>query len=264
MATDMTRPKTIYTRLDQREEAVALLDAAVALAATGGTLVTIDNEETAKVAGEYRAQAQKLIKELDTERLEMTAGARATVEQINGKFNEQIDALRAKEKAIGKAILAYMDRIEAEARKIREAAEREHREKVRQIEADARAAQERVEAEAAEQGKAAPPPPEIELPTLAPVVEQNPFKIHGSHGSVTGARDNWKYRVVDINAVPPHLLIPPEERIAKSIANATVKSLIKGRLAQESDQAAAARATYRDVIPGLEIYNEPHLASRVV
>jgi hypothetical protein len=77
-------------------------------------------------------------------------------------------------------------------------------------------------------------------------------------------RDNWKYRVKDISKVPDHLLVPPEERIAKSVMNATVKSLIKTRLAKEPDQEAAGRKVYDDVIPGIEIYNEPGLASRAV
>jgi hypothetical protein len=244
----LTKPKTIYTRLDQREQAVALLAAAVELAASGGTLVTIDDEETARVAGEYRAQAQKLIKDLDAERLEMTAGARATVEAINGKFNEQIDALKAKERAISKAISNYMDRRDAEQRRQREEAARAAREE-----------QQQREAIAAERGEEAPPPPPPK-----PVVQTDPFKLHGSHGSTTSQRDNWKYRLVDITKVPEHLLVLPEDRIAKAIANAAVKQAIKARLSQATDLPAASRQTYTDVIPGLEIYNEPHLASRTV
>jgi hypothetical protein len=240
---------TIYTKVEQRPTAIDLLDAAVELAAHGGKFLVIETDDQAALAGEYRAQAQAQIKNLDTERLEMTEGARKTVERINTRFNTPINELKAKVAAIDKAIRAWMQKKADEARKQREALEAAQREE-----------QLRLEAEARELGIESPPPPP---PIVTPPAE-DPYRLTGTHGSQSVLRDNWKYRVKDISKVPDHLLVPPEERIAKSVMNATVKSLIKTRLAKEPDQEAAGRKVYDDVIPGIEIYNEPGLASRAV
>ena len=80
--------------------------------------------------------------------------------------------------------------------------------------------------------------------------------IRGSHGSTTGLRDNWVWRIIDtpeqpasesVKLVPEAYLLPPEERLDKKVLTAKAKSLKK--------------ASTTDV-PGIEFYNDPIPASR--
>lgn len=80
--------------------------------------------------------------------------------------------------------------------------------------------------------------------------------IRGSHGSTTGLRDNWVWRIIDtpeqpasesVKLVPEAYLLPPEERLDKKVLTAKAKSLKK--------------ASTTDV-PGIEFYNDPVPASR--
>lgn len=80
--------------------------------------------------------------------------------------------------------------------------------------------------------------------------------IRGSHGSTTGLRDNWVWRVIDtpeqpasksVQLVPEEYLLPPEERLDKKMLSAKAKSLKK----------ASTTA-----VPGIEFYNDPVPASR--
>ncbi len=72
--------------------------------------------------------------------------------------------------------------------------------------------------------------------------------IRGSHGSTTGLRDNWVWKLTDISKVPSEYLLPPEERLAKSVLNAKARSIKKAST---------------DAVPGIEIYNDRVTASRV-
>src|SRR6476661_5299880 len=90
----------IYTRVEQNPAAVELLDGGTELVAHAQKYAVIETDEVASVAAEYLARNRKHVKLLDAERLDMTAGARSTIERINTKFNAEIDALRAKDKLV--------------------------------------------------------------------------------------------------------------------------------------------------------------------
>jgi hypothetical protein len=95
---------------------------------------------------------------------------------------------------------------------------------------------------------------------------QNPFKLTGSHGASLGQRDNWKWRVTDITKVHESLLVPPEDRILKSAMNSLAKSQAKVALAALArDKPGEPTPTvFKDLVPGIEIYNEPVNASRTL
>jgi hypothetical protein len=240
----------IFTKVEQRPSAMELLDAAVQLATHGGTLLTITSDDQARVAGQYHAEVQSLIRSLDEERLETTRGARETIERINARFNERINELRARAKAVAAAILTFGRAKEEAARREREEAERAQREK--QLE---------LEAEAKRLGLESPPaPPPIVVPPA-----EDPFRIVGSHGAVVGARDNWKWRVTDISKVPEAYLVPPEERVQRTVMNAAAKTAAKAAIAKlKLGPADKVPDVIDDAIPGIQLYNEPHLTSRVL
>jgi hypothetical protein len=236
---------------DQRPNALALLESATVLESAGGRMAAIVDETQAAKAAEYRAQANQLIKQLDAERLETTEGARKTVERINAKFNGPIDKLRGFVRTVDKALQAYMHAKAAKQRAEREALERVQREEQAAREAEARALN--VEPP--------PPPPPLVIPP-----SDNPLKITGSYGASLSVRDNWKWRVKDIAQVPDALLVPPEERILKAAMNSLAKSKAKAALDawRVEHPGQEPPASFADLIPGIEIYNDPVNASRVL
>lgn len=238
----------IYTKVEQRPTAMQLFESATVLEEAGGRLAEIADEIQASKVGEYRAQAQKLIKELDEERLATTEGARKTVEQINAKFNAPIEKLKGMVRSIDTALKKFMAAKAEAQRKEREELERRQRE-----EQAARVA------EAEEKGVEPPPPPP---PIVAPP-SQDPFRLTGSHGASVGQRDNWKWRVVDISKVAETMLVPPEERIIKPAMNSLAKAKAKefiGKL----EPGTAPPTVIKDAIPGIELYNDVVLASRTL
>ncbi len=233
---------------EPRPTALQLFESADVLEAAGGQLATIADDVQAAKAAEYRAQANQLIKDLDAERLETTEGARKTIERINAKFNGPIDKLRGFVRAIDKALQAYMAEKARKQREEREALERAQREE-----------QARREAEAAELGVEPPPPP----PPIVVPPSQAPHKILGSHGASLAMRDNWKWRVTNIKKVPENLLVAPEERIQKQVMNSLAKAKAKEFLAKLPPDAEKP-TVIKDAVPGIELYNEPVNASKVL
>lgn len=71
--------------------------------------------------------------------------------------------------------------------------------------------------------------------------------IQGSHGSSTGLRDNWSWKLVDVTKVPEAYLLPPEDRLDRKVLTAKAKSL---------------KRASTDAVPGIEFYNDPIPASR--
>lgn len=238
----------IYTDVRQRPTAIQLFESADVLEEAGGKLASIATEAQAQTAAEYRAQANKLIKELDAERLETTEGARKTIERINARFNAPIDKLRGLVRAIDKALQSFMAEKARKQREEREALERAAREEHER----------RVAEAAALEVEPPPPPPPVVVPPAA-----NPLKVTGSHGATLVMRDNWKWRVVNIKKVPETLLVPPEERIQKAAMNSLAKAKAKEALAQLAE-GAEKPLVIRDAIPGIELYNEPVNASSVL
>jgi hypothetical protein len=222
----------IYTRVEQHPPAVELIDGALELAGHAERFAVIESDEVAAVAGEYLARNRKHVKLLDEERLEMTSGARETIERINTKFNERINDLRAKDKTVEGALKVWM----------------------RKKEQDARAAQAAERARLAEAAEKAGT--EVALPAAPP-----PSKtLHGSHGSSVTLRDNWKWRVVDISRVPETFLVAPEERIQRTMMNSAAKAKAKSFLAAWTEhhpgEAPPLKLTLAE-LPGIELYNEP-------
>ena len=250
MSVPATELPIIYTDVQQRPNALMLFESADVLESAGGALAAIQDDVQASKAAELRAQAQKLMKDIDAERLDTTEGARKTIERINAKFNAPIDKLR---RLVGSIDTALKNFMAAKAKKQRE--EREA------LEAAQRAEHERQRAEAAAlHVEPPPPPPPIVVPPSA-----SPFKLTGSHGASLGQRDNWKWRVIDIAKVPDSLLVAPEERIEKAAMNSLAKARAKTAIAALNLGPNDVPPTVlTDVIPGIEVYNDPVLGSRTL
>lgn len=214
-------------------ERTEVIEAADVLAEKAAKYTHVTDENHAALVGEFRARLNDHIKALDKERLEMGAGARETLARINAKYNEKIEELRTYLKQVDSGLRVFLQ----DQRRRAEEAERARQEAERAA-AKARAA----EVKAAEKAGIEPPPPEPPPPVVT-----IPTKIVGTAGSKVGTREVWKYRITNISKVPAAYLVPPEERVNKSVLNALAKS--------QKDKAK---------VPGIEFYCEDTIQSRVV
>jgi hypothetical protein len=230
---EATTLQPIYTRVEQHPPAVELIDGALELSGHADRFASIESKDQAAVAAEYLARNRKHVKLLDEERLEMTRGARETIERINKKFNERIDDLRSKDKIVSGALTVWIRKEEQEAREA-QAAERA-----------------RLVAAAEKTGT------EVALPAAAPPPSKT---LHGSHGSTVTLRDNWKWRVTNIADVPETFLVAPEERIQRTMMNSAAKAKAKAFLARWTEEhpntPPPIKLSLAD-LPGIELYNEP-------
>lgn len=225
------------TKIEDRASAVALIEAAEVLIEKASNYQTIKTEADASLVGEYRARLNKHITDLDNERLEMGKGLRDTLAKINEKFNTPINLLKQKLAQVDAVLRAYL----AEQRRLADEAEARRKE----AEETARREREREVQQAAELGIEAPAP--LPPPVMTDVVMPSPTKIAGTYGSKIGTREVWKYKIVDIKKVPEAYLVPPEERVNKSVLNALAKSQ-KGNAS----------------VRGIEFFCEDAMTSRVV
>lgn len=215
-------------------ERTEVIEVAEVLADKAQKYTVVRDEADAALVGEFRARLNAHIKALDKERLEMGEGARQTLARINAKYNDKINELKGYLKQVDTGLRDYL----TEQRRKAEEAERARR----AAEEEARRAREAELAEAEKLGIEAPPEPEPEPPP--PAVTTN---ITGSAGSKVSTREVWKYRIVDIKKVPEAYLVPPEDRVNKSVLNALAKS--------QKDQAK---------VKGIEFYCEDTIQSRVL
>lgn len=228
--------KPIYTAVaqlpvaaEQRETAIALIDVAKNLA------ILADPEQVAKAA-EWLARARAHWSALDVQRKEMNAGAREAIEALNNEFNGVLNPLKLEIDGMANLILAYnareRQRAEAEQKALRDAED----ERQRHLEQE----RQRVIAETGLE----PPPPPAPL-HASPTIIAPPKRVMGHAGSSATEKDNWTYEVVDIALVPETYLVPPEERIQKSVLNAIARS--------QKDKAS---------VPGIRFVNKPILSTR--
>lgn len=227
----------IYTRLDQSQKAVEARDTMLALVEVLDRYTEIHDPEAQSAAVELLARGRAAVRQFDAKRKEMGEGARKVLADLNASFTELSGPVEEQLRKVESAIKAYNREVEEQRR----AAEQARR--------DAEAAKRKAEQEerekiAKEQGLEPPPPPpereEAQPPAPAPTT-----KLAGSHGSAAQYRDNWKWRVVDIDQVPEQFLVPVEERVQKATLNAIAKS--------QKDKA---------MVPGVEFYNDPVLHTR--
>lgn len=237
----------IYALVEQRPKAVELFESADALQEASIKISPIGDDVQAARAAEMRAQAQQLVKELDAERLDTTKGLRSLTDWWNTTFNARVAAVSGLVKSLDKALQAFMAEKARKQRLEREALEQTQREEQARREAEAKALN--VEPP--------PPPPPVVMPPSS-----TPFKLTGSHGASLGQRDNWKWRVKDISKVSEDLLVPPEERILKTAMNSLAKARAKAYIAGlKLEPGAEPPKVISDAIPGIELYNEPFVAS---
>lgn len=151
----------IYTAIEQRQQAVELIEAGMVLVEKAGKYEGVLNDTDAAVVSELRARLNGHIKRVDDERLEMTKGARDAQKRINDQFSAKIAEMTAALKQVDAVLGAHMRAKQEAERREREAREAEQRrireeEERRQREADEqRRAAERAQAEAEAAARAA-------------------------------------------------------------------------------------------------------------
>lgn len=249
----MSMPK-IYTAPEQSKEARELIaDLGVLEEKLGAVPDTVESEKDAEIVSEYRAQFNKRKKELDKQRLEMTAGARQTITMVNDQFRLIIERADRAIQLCDNLLTPYL----AEQRRIREEAERAERERkaeeerarqeaARAIEQAQRIAEESTDKAALVEAEKDVAEARAELDEISrqPAKKKVAKSVTGSLGSKTGLRKIWKYRVVDIDKVPEEYLLPPEDRVKKGELNKIAKK----------DQETA-------YVPGIEFYYEDSISS---
>jgi len=248
----MSAPATIYTEITQSKNAVAILAEVKELLSQVEKLGTIETEEQAAAVGEFRQQISVRKRELDNERKEMVAPALQIQRSLNDKFKEPLAELDRIKGSCDKLLLEWtreQERIAREAEQARLKKEQEEREaEEARIEAERLAQLAETEDEVLEAQAAVEESIERTDSVRQQVVPKAPEKtgqVTGTQGAKVSKVDNWKYRIVDINAVPEEFLRPPEERVNKLALNKVAKS--------QKGEAEVA---------GIEFYNEPHISSR--
>lgn len=265
---------TIYTHLDQYAPARELVEAAAVLLEKAEKYQVIPSEADVEVVSEFRARLNDTIGKLDEARLSATADARALVATINDEAKAKLDPMRGvlartdtllksyREQQEQKRLAAIREQ-EAEAKRLaaeKAAAERLAEEARKAAEAAAQTGSDREYAEAiqkaaeAQQAVAAVEQRQ-EVVSQAVVPAPAAKSIRGSHGSSTGFRDHWKWRLINtaeqpasvsVKLVPEQYLLAPEDRIDGKVLNAIASS-----------QKGKAN------VPGIEFYNDQIPASRV-
>lgn len=249
----MTMPK-IYTDPSQRKETKAIIaDLDVLEEKLGAIPDEVTTEKDAEIVSEYRAQFNKRVKELETERKEITGPLLEIKRQLDGKYNAIKERAQRAIQLCDNMLRPYL----AEQRRLREeaeAAERKRKEEEEKAKAEAeeklREAQ-RIAKESTDKAKLAEQEAEVAKARAAvDEIRRTPAKpmpaksVTGSLGSKTGLTRVWKWRVVDIDKVPEEYLLPPEERIQKGMVTKIAKS----------QQETA-------FIPGIEFYCEDSIRS---
>lgn len=238
-----------------------LMEAAAVLISKSNKYTTVPSDADAEVLSEFRARVNKASKDLDAERLDMTAGARETISKINAKYNAKITELEGIVKQSDTLLKEFFAAKQRERERLIALADAERKrveEEQRKADADAEAARQ-LAAEATTdaerqaavdlQREADARAREIEVVAEAqaslPMPASVSTTLRGSRGSSSGLRDNWKYRVTDISKVPEAYLVSPEDRVQRSVLNALARSQ-KGKAS----------------VPGVEFYNDQIIGSR--
>ena len=207
------------------DRTLQLVESAEVLAGKADKYFAITDQPHAELTAEFRARLKKSIDELDADRLDMGKGARETLERINSRFNARIVPMRDLLKKVDAGLVDWQRRQREQAEAERRAAE----------EANRRAIEEAQETGA----------PVATVVEVAPTVV--PRTIIGSHGSKTGVREVWKWRVVEFGRVPKKYRKPPEECVEARLLNA---------------EASAHKGDAK--VPGIEFFKDEVITSRVV
>ena len=249
----MTMPK-IYTAPEQSKEARELIaDLGILEEKLGAVPDEVTTEKEAEIVSEYRAQFNKRKKELDAQRLAMTAGARETITMVNNAFRTIMERAERAIHLCDNMLRPYLE----EQRRTREEAERAERERKaeeqRRQEELQRQADEAKRIAAESTDKAALTEAEKKVADARSSVDEirrTPAKaapkksVTGSLGSKTGLQRVWKWRVVDIDKVPEKYLVDPEDRVKRGELTKLAK--------KEQDTA---------FVPGIEFYYEDSVRS---
>jgi len=243
----------IYNDPSEKESTVAILTNVHVLESKLENMPDVTTAEQAEIVSEYRAQLRRQVKDLDAERLAMTAPIREHITMLNQKYNVHIERAERAGKLCDSLLMPYMKE-QARIREAAEAAERQRRaeeaEAKRKEEEALREAQrvaaETKDAEALKEAEAKVTAAKAGLNELRtrPVMPTAAKSVTGMLGSKTGLRKVWKYKIVDISKVPEQFLLPPEERVQKGELNKIAKR----------DQETAH-------VPGVEFYYEDSLSS---
>jgi len=254
-------------------DAVRLFEAADVLATKAEKFagMLIQAQGDAEVMLEFRARTNAVATELDKVRLAAGDELRAKLAALNQAYNNKITALKAVVKKSDEQLLAWDAKQKAERERVlreqQETEERLAREREAAAaqaaeaaaladnatnEADRQAAQE-LAAEAQTKAAQIEQQQEVVAQALAPAPLAK--SIRGTHGSSGGPRENWTWELIDtpeqpasesIKLVPEAYLLPPAERINRSVMTAFARSS-KGKVS----------------VPGIKIENKAIISSRV-
>lgn len=247
----------IYNSPKDRPTTVALMEGATVLLERSKKYlgVVIQTDSDAELIGELRARINDQAKKLDDDRLELTAGLRAKVKELNDEVNStyilplqadlkkldaSITAFFAKKKADADAAAKEKARVEQEAQAAAAAALKAQQEaEAKRVAAEQLAAEATTEAdkvaaqqlvqEAAQQSHdaavdVAAAAHTLDVAASAPVAPAARRSVTGIAGSFVGMRDNWIAEVTDAKLVPEEYLIAPIDRVDMKLLNAKAKS----------------------------------------
>lgn len=187
------------------------------------TVTRVETEEDLNRAGEIQSRIGKLVKELETKRMEITRPLDDVKKQIMSAEKEMVKSLSAEHDRIKQLNNAYatkkMLEAEAERKRVDELnrkaqAEQAESQRKAQEEADAKAAKAAEIFGAGAVTSCAPVAPVVQPPAMPQFVPLTTAP-RSSSNRITY---EWKFEVVDANAVPRELLTVDEKKIRAQLA----------------------------------------------
>jgi hypothetical protein len=179
--------------------------------------IAIRNPEQLKTAGDISNKIKTRIKELDTDRKELTRPLDDVKAKIMDKYRPAIEQLTQAQRLIDGVISDYL----LEQRRIQQ-------EQQRKVEEEARKERERAEAKAKEWAakgneKKAEEWLDKSEAVIAPVIQAPDTKAAG-----ISTREDWDFEITDANLIPRDYLIPDDKTIRAFVKATKGKKEIPG------------------------------------
>ncbi len=230
-----------------QNEQIVPVEAQKAVEATEVMVKTFDNyivetQETYAKAGEDLLEIKSKIKELTELRLSLTRPIDESKKRVMEFFKKPLDFLENARNAVDNAARRWWN----EQERLRQAEEQRlaeiQRKAAEELERQAREAEEKASKLKTSKAREAAEAKVKDLREKAAVTEAIVPVVESKVQDVAGVsmRDNWKFRILDVNLIPREYMIPDEKILSR--------------------MATATRGQQK--IAGVEFYNEKIIVSR--
>lgn len=217
---------------------------------TGLVVPSVESRDEYAKAGDAVKMVSNKVKELESKRLDMTRPLDQSKKLIMDEFKKLTEPLNRFIEDTKRNMLVWnrkeQERIAEEQRIAREKAAEEERKRIAAVEEARKAAEEAARKKAEDEGipDGFLDPEPVEETPVAPIEAPKPAPVEdvktqrGSYATTTVKQD-WKYQIVDVSAIPREYMTPDLAKITKAVRSNGVRE-----------------------IPGLRIYDAGNISVR--